>query len=189
MTALSDHELFELIRDGDMRVEPTPRALRGASVPLTLDGRIFRTTGDETGEVDVFSVSSYPKLHSAETIPDEGFVIEPGEFVLATSVEHISIPKSCCGLLSNISGLARLGLQTVLSTNVAPGYGETEAKPITLEIINLSSRRIRMYAGMRVCHLTVLRLGTPATSSYDDEQSRYANPQSPSSQYGMPAGR
>ncbi|WP_146603137.1 hypothetical protein [Pseudomonas sp. 2848] len=163
---LSDQGIRSVIGSGELVVKSErDLSVRASSICLHLskDIVVFERT---EAEVDVLRGGSYPQ-GKRRTIGVDGYVIAPGEFLLAATVENIGLSRRLVGGLSNISGLARLGLNTLLSTHVSPGFGEGCARPITLEVYNSSKNHIRIYSGMRVCHLMISLLEATATLGYD----------------------
>nr|WP_141233172.1 hypothetical protein [Pseudomonas sp. Irchel 3E19] len=117
--------------------------------------------------VDLLQSITYPKL-IGENILDEGYVLNPGHFILAGTMEKVGLSESIGGELSNLSGLARLGLNVLLSTHVAPGFGAKEPKAFTLEIHNVAPFPLVLRAGMRICHLILHKMSTSASIGYDE---------------------
>jgi len=124
--------------------------------------------------IDVRNQASYPKAFEVKVNSQEGFSVPPRSFILAQTLERITISRTLSGFISNLSGLARIGLQVVISTYISPGYGEKEACSLTLEVFNHLDRSIKIYPGMRICHLILNRLSTPASSSYDSLVGTYS---------------
>lgn len=164
---LSDKDIARLISSGELKIQHnTIIDLKSASICLHLSNKL-RVFSDKQYEIDIRLEETYPHSRSIEVDTITGYSINPGDFLLASTTEEISLPNSVAGVLSNISGLARLGLNTILSTYVSPGYGKNTPKPITLELHNISKSKIRIYPGMRICHLLLSSLQTNTTKGYD----------------------
>lgn len=117
-----------------------------ASVDLTLSSSFMTEGWDEPKEFDEF-------------------ILEPGQFVLASTREQVDMPKWLAGLVAGKSSWARLGLVVESAGFVDPGFKGT----ITLELKNLNQRHeLILQAGERICQLVVHRLTAPADVSYGD---------------------
>ncbi|MBI3331993.1 dCTP deaminase [Candidatus Peregrinibacteria bacterium] len=99
------------------------------------------------------------------TIPDnEPFIVQPGEFVLGVTREHITVPDDLVVRVEGRSSLGRLGI-IVHSTAgfVDPGFSGT----ITLEISNLNRMPVALYPGMRVCQIAFEQMTSKADMPYN----------------------
>ena len=103
-------------------------------------------------------------LTEAEEISeDQPFILHPGEFVLASTLEHIEIPADIVARLEGKSSLGRIGL-LIHST---AGYVDPGWKGhLTLELSNVASLPITLYFGMPIGQLSFLRLSTAAENVY-----------------------
>lgn len=94
-------------------------------------------------------------------IPSEGYVFEPGTFLLAWTRENIRLPSQgrLAARVEGKSSLARLGIAVHLTApTIHAGFGGQ----IQLEMCNLGPLRVRLLTGMRVCQLVFeTSLGTP----------------------------
>lgn len=92
----------------------------------------------------------------------ELFRLEPGDFVLASTVERVRIPRRLVGRLEGRSSLGRLGIVVhVTAGYIDPGF---EGR-ITLEIANLNPNPVLLVPGMRIAQLSLLRMQTPCTEA------------------------
>ncbi|MRF39580.1 dCTP deaminase [Escherichia coli] len=164
---LSDENIIKLISNGELKITNCKeQEIKSASICLHLSSRVLIPIKCDR-EIDIRHESTYPKYSTLELDSHKGFSINPGDFFLAATNETITLPNSVAGLLSNISGLARLGLNTILSNYISPGYGEGTPKSITLEIHNISNTHIRVFPGMRICHLLLIQLLKNTKTGYD----------------------
>jgi dCTP deaminase len=105
-----------------------------------------------------------PQLTELEQIDEVNpFILHPGEFVLAVTMERVEIPSDLVGRLDGKSSLGRLGL-IVHSTAgfVDPGFQGR----LTLELTNVANLPITLYYGMPVSQISFSRLSTPADHPY-----------------------
>ncbi|HEX2097261.1 MAG TPA: dCTP deaminase [Solirubrobacterales bacterium] len=80
--------------------------------------------------------------------------LHPGEFVIARTLEHVTLPKDLSAEAIGRSSLGRLGLVIATATLIQPGFQGT----ITLELTNLASVPIVLYVGMRIAQLALYRV-------------------------------
>ena len=164
---LSDDLIIQYIEKNAISIEPFERAnVRSASVSLRLCEFCARL--EKEGEIDLKDSERYPELKLTR-IEKQGMIIEPKEFLLCGTMEKIRFGREHCGLISNLTGLARLGLGIALSGFISPGYGEKNPLPLTLELYNHAAAPLRLYAGMRICHLIVLKLSKRSRTAYDSD--------------------
>ncbi|HEY7268942.1 MAG TPA: dCTP deaminase [Dehalococcoidia bacterium] len=160
---LSDKSIREEIAGGKLVIDPFEDTLvQPASVDLRL-GREFRVFRNyRLPFIDV--KKEMPELTEVESI-DEGtpFILHPGEFVLAVTLERVAIPDYLVGRLDGKSSLGRLGL-IVHSTAgfVDPGFQGR----LTLELTNVANLPITLYYSMPVSQISFSRLSTPAEKPY-----------------------
>src|SRR3954463_11559451 len=94
---------------------------------------------------------------------DEPFVLHPGEFVLGSTFEEITLPDDLAGRLEGKSSLGRLGLLTHSTAGfIYPGF----TGPITLELSNVANLPITLWPGMKIGQLCLFRLSSPAEHPY-----------------------
>src|SRR5690606_9774028 len=79
------------------------------------------------------------------------FVLHPGQFVLAATLEYVSVPRSLMAYVVGRSSWGRLGLNIATATMVAPGFKGA----ITFEMVNLGTVPIGLYPGTRIAQLVV----------------------------------
>lgn len=175
---LSDHDLRAEIEGGRVRVDPfEPAMIQPASIDVRLD-RWFR----------VFENHKYPFIDPAAEQPDltrevtpdgdEPFTLHPGEFVLASTFERVSLPDDLAARLEGKSSLGRLGLLTHSTAGfIDPGF----TGHITLELSNVATLPILLYPGMKVGQLCFFRLSSPADNPYGQgaDGSRYQGQRGP----------
>ena len=160
---LSDRSIREEIEAGRLVIDPfEEQALQPASVDLRL-GREFRVFRNyRLPYIDVKLEA--PQLTEIETVDDDNpFILHPGEFVLAVTLERVELPADLVGRLDGKSSLGRLGL-IVHSTAgfVDPGFKGR----LTLELTNLANLPITLYYAMPVSQISFSRLTTPAERPY-----------------------
>jgi len=95
---------------------------------------------------------------------DEAFIMRPGEFCLATTVEHLKIGNDLLGRLEGRSSLGRIGI-IVHSTAARfdPGW---DGVPV-LELGNIGVLPVALYPGMKICSFTFEELSSPSENPYN----------------------
>ncbi len=174
----SDNQIRSLILDGRIRIEPfDDRFIRPASICLRL-GSVYLTPGTD-GSVDIGRENTYPKFEAREGSYECPIYIPPKSFILGHTLERIALPRTHAAWISNLSGLARLGIGVVLSSFVSPGFGERCSATLTLEISNFLNVPVYLRPGMRICHLLLFRLDRESSESYDSQVGTYSKQDTP----------
>lgn len=140
--------------------------MRPSSYLLRMDKKIFRMKKTESF-IDTKHTDTSVFFDEID-LDDNGIIIHPGEFALASSVEMISLDHTVCAELYQLSCYARIGLGVNFSScHVAASFGEKKPSSITFEIINNSCNSIKIYPGVKFCHLRFHDHVTPATKTYN----------------------
>ncbi len=160
---LSDRSIREQIDRGRLLVEPwDPAALQPASVDLRLD-RVFRVfRNSRRPYIDVRQpMDDLTEL--VEIGDDERFILHPGEFVLGSTLERVSLPDDLVARVEGKSSLGRLGLLVHATAGyVDPGF----RGHLTLELSNAANLPVTLYYLMRIAQLSFEQLSTPAERPY-----------------------
>lgn len=175
---LSDRDLKAEIEAGQVVIDPyDPTMVQPSSVDVRLD-RYFR----------VFENHLYPHIDPAVEQPEltrliepekgEPFILHPGEFVLGSTYEVITLPDYLASRLEGKSSLGRLGLLTHSTAGfIDPGF----SGHVTLELSNVATLPIKLWPGMKIGQLCMFRLSSPTEHPYGSERygSRYQNQRGP----------
>ena len=160
---LSDRDIRLELDAGRISLEPLDREMiQPSSIDVRLD-RFFR----------LFDNHKYPFIDPAEeqpeltrlieTKPDEAFILHPGEFVLGSTFELVTLPDDVAARLEGKSSLGRLGLLTHSTAGfVDPGF----TGHVTLELSNVATRPIKLWPGMKIGQLCFFRLSSPVENPY-----------------------
>ncbi|MGI8420125.1 MAG: dCTP deaminase [Candidatus Levyibacteriota bacterium] len=178
---LSDRDIKKALQSKRIVIKPTPdlnTQLGSCSIDLRL-GNTFR----------VFDHSRFPyidptsKDYSNEITKvvkvnkDDSFIMQPGEFVLAVTLENVKIPSDMMGRLEGRSSLGRLGL--VVHSTASTFDAGWDGKPV-LELGNLGRMAIKLTAGMRICAMVFEELTSPAETPYTSKKfAKYKFQQAP----------
>ena len=175
---LSDRDIRAEIAANRVGVEPFEEAMiQPSSVDVRLD-KFFRVF--ENHKYSVIDPSTEQAELTREVIAegDEPFILHPGEFVLASTYEVITLPDDIAGRLEGKSSLGRLGLLTHSTAGfIDPGF----SGHITLELSNVANLTVKLFPGMKIGQLCLIKLSSPAEHPYGSEKygSRYQGQRGP----------
>ncbi len=166
---LSDRTIRRLLEDGRIGIAPfDPGLVQPSSVDVRVD-RLFR----------VFRNSRYPYIDVKEPMDDltelvevdgDGpFILHPGEFVLGSTLERISLPDDLVARLEGKSSLGRLGL---LIHSTAGFVNAGFSGKLTLELSNVANLPITIYEGMPIGQVSFMRMDAPVESPYGSAVTR-----------------
>ncbi|WP_329788527.1 dCTP deaminase [Lentzea sp. DG1S-22] len=175
---LSDQDLRKEVESGRLLLDPfTVEMLQPSSIDVRLD-RFFRVFNN-TRYTHIDPAQQQDDLTSlVETPEGEPFVLHPGEFVLGSTYEMVTLPDDLAGRLEGKSSLGRLGLLTHSTAGfIDPGF----SGHITLELSNVANLPITLHPGMKIGQLCLFKLSSPAEHPYGSTQagSRYQGQRGP----------
>jgi dCTP deaminase len=175
---LSDRDIRAEIDAGRVVLEPyEPAMVQPSSVDVRID-RYFRLFDNHKYPVIDPSVDQPELTRLVEVKPDEPFVLHPGEFVLASTFELVSLPDDVAARLEGKSSLGRLGLLTHSTAGfIDPGF----SGHVTLELSNVATLPIMLWPGMKIGQLCFFRLSSAAEHPYGSQGSgsRYQGQRGP----------
>ena len=159
---LSDRDIRAELDSGRVVLDPyEPAMIQPSSIDVHLD-KFFR----------LFDNHKYPVIDPAQDQPDltrlvevdgdEAFMLHPGEFVLGSTLEAVTLPDDVAARLEGKSSLGRLGLLTHSTAGfIDPGF----TGHVTLELSNVATLPITLWPGMKIGQLcllpAVLAVGAP----------------------------
>ena len=175
---LSDRDIRAELEADRVVLDPyDPLMLQPSSVDVRLD-KFFR----------LFDNHKYPFIDPAADQPeltrlveadnDEAFVLHPGEFVLGSTFEAITLPDDVAARLEGKSSLGRLGLLTHSTAGfIDPGF----SGHVTLELSNVATLPIKLWPGMKIGQLCFFRLSSASEHPYGSDLygSRYQGQRGP----------
>ena len=160
---LSDRTIRRLLGEGRIGIDPLDETLiQPSSVDVRVD-RYFR----------VFHNARHPFIDVKEPmedltelveVNDSGpFILHPGEFVLGSTLERISLPDDLVARLEGKSSLGRLGLLIHSTAGfIDPGWDGH----VTLELSNVANLPITIYPDMKIGQISFFQLTSPADNPY-----------------------
>jgi dCTP deaminase len=160
---LPDGEIRRLLDAGRIGIAPFDEGLmQPSSIDVRVD-RYFR----------VFRNSRYPYIDVKQAQEDltelvevdgeEPFILHPGEFVLGSTLERVTLPDDLVARLEGKSSLGRLGLLIHSTAGfIDPGWDGH----VTLELSNVANLPITIYPEMKIGQLSFMQLTEAAQRPY-----------------------
>lgn len=155
--------------------------IQPSSIDVRLD-RFFRVFNNQD-YTHIDPSREQPNLTKELEVPDsEPFVLHPGEFVLASTWERLTLDSSLASRVEGKSSLGRLGLLTHATAGfIDPGF----SGHITLELSNVASLPIALWPGMKIGQLCLFLLSSPADHPYGSSiGSKYQDQRGPTPSRG-----
>jgi dCTP deaminase len=164
---LSDRDIVAALESGRIKIDPAPdleRQLGSVSVDFRLGTTFMMFEHSRHSYIDPRHPQSIGEaMRTIEVPEDEPFIMQPGDFALASTIESLELPDDLLGRLEGRSSIARLGI-TVHSTAAVfePGWVGTA----TMELNNLGRMAVALYPGMRVCAFSFQTVSSPVMTPY-----------------------
>jgi dCTP deaminase len=160
---LSDRTIREQLAAGRIGIDPLDEScIQPSSVDLRLD-RLFRVFLNHTMSVIDVRKDLSDLTQEVEIAEGDAFILHPGEFVLGSTSERISVPDDIVARIEGKSSLGRLGL---LIHSTAGFIDAGFSGHITLELSNVANLPITLYPGMKIGQVSFLQMTTPADVPY-----------------------
>ena len=155
MSTLADHQLLRLCRERGL-VEPfDPEFINPASIDVRLGPTLILEGGEK---VD---------------IENGVYVMEPGEFLLAHTIEYVRVPSELECIFNLKSSRGREGYEHLMAAYIDPGF----IGRVTLELVNVNRyHRLPLEHGMRIGQLRFAKVDSCPMRSYA-VTGRYQNDQ------------
>ncbi len=164
---LADRDIVAAIEAGRIRIDPEPdldAQLGSVSVDFRLGTTFMVFEHSRHSFIDPRQPGSIGEaMRTIEVAEDEAFIMQPGDFALASTMESLELPDDLLGRLEGRSSIARLGI-TVHSTAAVfePGWIGTA----TMELSNLGRMAVALYPGMRICAFSFEEVTSPVMTPY-----------------------
>jgi len=175
---MSDRDIRAEIEAGNIGLEPLEMGLlQPSSFDVRLD-RFFRLFDNHKYAYIAPAENQDDLTRLVEVRSDEAFILHPGEFVLGSTYEFVTLPDNIAARLEGKSSLGRLGLLTHSTAGfVDPGF----KGHVTLELANVSNLPIKLWPGMKVGQLCFFQLSSASETPYGSAKynSRYQGQRGP----------
>ena len=128
-------------------IDADPANISGSSIDITIGDTILVEDIDMSGSV--VDLKEKESLNMKEfTIPEQGYLLFPGDFILASSAETFNLPNNIAAEYKLKSSLARSGLQHLLAGWCDPGWSNSK---LTLELKNVTQyHTLLIKPGMKI---------------------------------------
>ncbi|MDK2974684.1 MAG: dCTP deaminase [Methanofollis sp.] len=145
---LVDWQIEDRIRRGQIGIDPfEPGLIQPNSLDIRLGDHFvwYEPCDDVIDPYDQASVGS--RVQETRT---DSIVMDPGIFMLAETLEAVTLPDNIVASIEGKSSIARLGIELHQTGGwIDAGFRGS----ITLEMCNVNQRPVRMYAGMPIGQL------------------------------------
>ena len=155
---LSDRTIISLINEASLTVEPLEEnQIQPASIDIRLGNTFSIVEDTPSGIVTLDKPIAYKEIKA------QRYILLPGQFVLAATMEYIDLPNDLTAFVEGRSSLGRIGLFIQNAGWVDPGFsGE-----ITLELYNANRCAIELQAGRRIGQLVFAQMDQEAKHPYN----------------------
>ena len=154
---LSDGEIIEYLNENKLVVKPLDKLqIQPASIDIRLGNTFCLLDQGKNATIKLGDKLEY------KTLFQDKYVLLPGEFVLASSMEYVELPLDIAALVEGRSSLGRIGLSVQNAAWVEPGFtGE-----ITLELFNASKYAIELRSGYKIGQLIFVKTNRNVLNPY-----------------------
>jgi len=184
---LGRNDIIDEIKKENIKIDPLDfNSIGPCSIDLHLSDKftVFKTgTLIRMGTLirsDESTDTNQRNLTELIDTKNEPFFLSPGQFILASTIEKISISKRFAGYLEGKSSNARLGIIVHAAGLVNPGTGLEKPTTLTLEIFCMVNSTVELVPGMGIIQMSFHELKTPAEIGYDERDgSKYVGLSNP----------
>ena len=167
MTLLSHNELLQLV-EGGVIGPVDPKAINAASIDIHLGEKILWEEEEPPHDraIKIIDYRTRESVTYNEYVMDsDGWVLEPGDFILAQSVEVFNLPDNISAEYKLKSSMARIGLEHMNAGWCDAGWN---GSVLTLELKNMCNHHsIRIRPGDAIGQMIFFRHEpVPSEASY-----------------------
>src|SRR5579884_145065 len=163
---LSDVDIKRYIAEGKIRIMPAlpPEQFGSCSVDFRLGNEFNVFEHSRHAYIDLRERRGIEDLMKPVTVAaGDPFILQPREFVLAITEEHLELDDDVLGRLEGRSSLGRIG---IIVHGTAGLFDPGWSGKATLELSNLGRMPVALYPGMRICSFTFEQVSTPVAMPY-----------------------
>lgn len=151
--------------DADKRLVVCPmldaEQIGSASIDLRLGTEFIEVERTQQSVLDPFSVHKERRFN----VPfGNQLTIQPGQFLLGSTLEYLRLPRDLAGQVHNRSSWARNGLLVATALSVHAGYTGV----LTLDMVNSGPVPLTLVTGTRICQLVLWELDQETSQPYPD---------------------
>lgn len=171
---LSDQRIGEAVKQGRIDIDPWREdQLNPASYDLTLAPELMvaewappwsKPSSVHLQPLNLADVTRQPPYLRPHVLQlGRPYIIEPGEFLLASTVERVTLSSHLAARVEGKSSLARVGLAAhVTGGFIDPGFEGN----ITLEVVNMLHRPLMLHPRMRIAQIAFTPVLGGVTAPY-----------------------
>ena len=160
---LSDRTIREELDAKRIVIDPLEEdSIQPSSVDLHVD-RYFRLFRNHSMRVIDVREDLEDLTELVEVPAGEALILHPGEFVLGSTLERVTLPDDLVARLEGKSSLGRLGLLIHSTAGFVDAGWDGH---LTLELSNVANLPITVYPGMKIGQISFLRMSTAAENPY-----------------------
>lgn len=160
---LSEADIRKYLAEGTLVIDPFHEScIRLSGLSLHLGENILRSVAGKI--VDILK-KTIPDYDDFTISMDSPFALKSGEFILAHTLEKVTVGQKIGLLIEGRSTLARVGLTVVQTAMIVdPGHS---ARSITLELANHGPNTILLYPRMKIARAALFEFKTAPIEPYD----------------------
>lgn len=185
MSIMSDYEILEAIKAGEIKIEPFEKANLG---PDSLDirlGREFLLSKNVGRTLDPLKKGEdyFEKVTMAQK---DAFMLGHHQFILANTFEKIGLSDGIAAQIEGRSSIGRFGIVVHMTAGIIhAGFGSKKPSTLTLEVYSVNPNPVLLHPDMKIAQLSFFRLGKRASKGYDDiAGSKYVGQKGPQAPKG-----
>lgn len=168
---LSDRDIKKTLLEKHIVIKPLPNfdeALSACAIDLRLHNEFEVFEHTQISFFDIKHMDNVMKTMEKIVLPEgKPFILQPGKFALASTMEWVELPDDIAGRLEGRSSIGRLGI--IVHSTAALIHPGMKGR-IVLELSNLAQIPVALYPGMRVCALSFETLSSPAEIPYSKQK-------------------
>lgn len=155
---LADRDILKLVDCDKPIISPFERKNLGpSSVDLRLADIIL------TYDCDIVDLAKNDNCTRELRIPSSGYIMQPKEFILGSTIEWVDIPASYQAWVETRGNIARAGIQVHnCDGHIDPGFSGR----ITLELVNNNTVPVKIYPNFEVCQIFIIKLSQESNQPY-----------------------
>ncbi|NPA52437.1 MAG: dCTP deaminase [Aquificae bacterium] len=151
---LSKEKIKDLIEIGTIEIDPLDLELHleDSSIAIRLSPNLYTYPLELEPQLSMLDIKNpYLNILEKEYISESGFVLEPKKFILAESLEYISIPEYINPFLDSKFRLDKFGLVLINKGWLGAGFEGF----ITLCLYNAGQMPIRLFKEEKIAQLVL----------------------------------
>jgi dCTP deaminase len=172
---LSDRDMLERVATHSLLIDPfDSECVQPSTYDVRLGSQFRLFSSHDMTHIDL---AQKRRVETQLVEVDElGFVLHPGEFALASTVERFRIPSDLAAKLEGKSSLGRLGLVVHATAGyIDPGF----EGQITFEMSNVNVVPIVLRPGIKVAQICFFVMSSPVNRPYGTAGNRYQGQMGP----------